>query len=126
MSMVTEFLTLTVTIRRKTIGVSSTSGGNTYTWANAATLVPCSIQVDRRSQAQRFYREDAIIEFRVYFESGTDVAVGDRIQTIVDTVSGSTLYSGDAFEVTSLGSNDVHNSEYTKVTAILKKGGGTQ
>jgi hypothetical protein len=119
MSLITEFLTLTCTIRRKTIGISSTSGGNTYTWADASTSVPCSVQVDKRLQAQRDYREDAIVECRVYFESGVDVKVGDRLTSIAE-------YSGDAFEVTAIGSSDVGNSEYTKITAVLKRGGGTQ
>jgi len=119
MSMVSEFLTLTCTIRRKTIGIDATSGTNSYTWANQATSVPCSIQVDRRYQAQRAYRETSIVEFRVYFEPGVDVKVGDRLTSIDE-------YSGDAFEVTAIGTSDVGNSEYTKVTAILKRGGGTQ
>lgn len=126
MSLITEFLTLTCTIRRKTIGISSTSGGNTYTWASASTSVPCSVQVDKRLQAQRDYRENTIVEVRVYFEDGVSVLVGDRLQDITDSKTGTTMFSGNQLEVTAIGSSDVGNSEYTKVTAVYKAGGGTQ
>jgi hypothetical protein len=121
MSEVTEFLTLSCSIRRKTIGKSSSTGTNSYTWADAATSVPCSIQVDSRFQAQRAMRENTAVDYRVYFEPGisTPPLVGDRLTSISE-------YSGQHFEVVSIGSTDVGNSEYTKIIAHLRRGGGTQ
>jgi len=125
MSEVTEFLTLTCTIRRKTIAISSTSGTNSYTWANASTSVPCSVQVDSRYQAQRAMRENGAIDYRVYFEPGTDVAVGDRLTSVTDG-TGTAVFSGQHFEVFSPANGDVYNGEYSKVMAHLRAGGGTQ
>jgi len=118
MSEVTEFLTLTCTIRRKTIAIG-TSGTNSYTWASPYTSVPCSIQVDNRYQAQRATRENTAVDYRVYFEDGVDCKVGDRLISIAE-------YSGQHFEVFSIGSTDVGNAEYTKIMAHLRAGGGTQ
>ena len=118
-------LTLTCTIRRKTIAIDSTTQTNSYTWADASTAVPCSIQVDSRYQAQRAMRENTAVDYRVYFEPGVSVLVGDHLQTFVDG-SGTTQYSGMYFEVFSIGSPDVLNSEYTKIIAHLRGGGGTQ
>lgn len=75
-------MTSTCTIRRNTVGVSSTTGGQTSAWADVATGVPCAVQAtgSRRGEAAR--GEVAEADFDVFFPAGTDVREGDVLKDI--------------------------------------------
>lgn len=66
-------------IRRKTTTQSSTTGGNVHTWAKTASGVACTVQFDSGSESVTDGREAGIRAASVFFESGTDVRVTDRL-----------------------------------------------
>lgn len=110
----------TGTIQRKTHSVSSTSGGPSYSWANAATGVPCSVQTVSQRESIRAGRETGVRAFDVFVPFGTDIRTQDRF------VPASGAYANLTLTVTGVSLDDSGmGREYVVATCEEVKGGGT-
>lgn len=88
-------LNQTCTIRRKTSGVDSTTGGKTATWANSATGVACTIQPNSPREEQIAARETGVAGATIWVETTTDIRHIDQV--FID--SGMFQFAGTAVTV---------------------------
>lgn len=86
-------LTQTCTIKRRTTTQdASVNGGPISTWANVATLVPCSVQLESAREGYYAGREAGVRVYDAYFAYGQDitnecqVVLGSQVLSVIAVV----------------------------------------